>query len=181
MKIYTRTGDNGETGLLGGARVSKDDLRVEAYGAVDEANSVIGICRAAPGLPLDIGVLLADIQAELLRVGADLASPEGEGAGGLPRIGAAEVEAVERAIDRVDAELPALRHFILPAGHPAAAALHLARTVVRRAERRCVTLFHGQGGHIVTYLNRLSDLLFVLARQVNVRLGVPEQPWIPRG
>ena len=183
MRIYTRTGDAGETGLLGGGRVRKDDLRVEAYGAVDEANSVIGLCRATPGLPREVDDLLAGIQAELLHVGADLAAPEGERAGGIARVGAAEVEAIERQIDRVEAELPPLQHFILPAGHPAAAALHVARTVVRRAERRCVTLAQHRGGSgpIVTYLNRLSDLLFVLARQVNVRLAVEEERWTPRG
>ncbi len=183
VKIYTRTGDAGETGLLGGRRVPKDDLRVEAYGAVDEANSAIGVCRATPALPREIGELLAGIQAELLHVGADLAAPDGERAGGIARVGPAEVAALEGTIDRIEAELPPLQHFILPGGHPAAAALHVARTIVRRAERRCVTLAQQQGtaGHIITYLNRLSDLLFVLARQVNVRLGAEEERWIPRG
>ncbi len=183
VNIYTRSGDAGETGLLGGRRVRKDDLRVEAYGAVDEANSAVGWCRATPGLPGEVAELLAGIQAELLRVGADLAAPEGATAGGIHRVGPDEVAAIERAIDRIDGDLPALRHFILPTGHPAAAALHMARTIVRRAERRCVQLAErdGQCGHIIVYLNRISDLLFVLARHVNVRLGAPEEPWTPRG
>jgi cob(I)alamin adenosyltransferase len=182
VSIYTRSGDAGETGLLGGARVRKDHARVEACGAVDEANAAIGFCRHA-GVPSDVAALLGGIQAELLAVGADLAAPEGAQAGGLSRVGAQEVAALERAIDRCDAELPPLQHFILPAGSPAAAALHVARTVVRRAERRCVALA-GESAvnpQVIAYLNRLSDLLFVLARAANAAAGVSEEQWIPRG
>ena len=177
MKIYTKTGDAGETGLFGGRRVRKDDARVEAYGSVDEANAQIGVCRAAAGPP-DLGTLLRAVQGDLLHLGAELAAPEG-----TPRIGRDHVAALEASIDRFSAELPPLRHFVLPAGNALAAALHVARTVTRRAERRCVTLAAEApvNPHLVIYLNRLSDLLFVLARVANVAAGAAEEPWIPNG
>lgn len=175
MKIYTRTGDGGETALFGGRRVRKDDRGVEACGAVDELNAHLGVCRAwAAGDPAR---LLAGLQADLLLIGADLAAPEGP-----PRVGRDHVGALEAAIDRVSADLPPLRNFILPAGGAGAAALHVARTVARRAERRCVALAGARpvNPHALAYLNRLSDLLFVLARQANASAGAAEEPWIPR-
>ncbi len=182
MPIYTRTGDEGDTGLFGGRRVRKDDPRVEAYGAVDEANAAVGVCRAV-GVDPRVGALLGRIQAELLHVGADLAAPEGAAPGGLARVGEPQVSALEAAIDAFSAELPPLRHFVLPAGGSAAAALHVARTVVRRAERRTVALAAEAAVNpaALRYLNRLSDLLFVLARHATWSAGLPEEPWLPRG
>ena len=158
----------------------KDDPRVEAYGAVDEANAALGLCRCSA--PAEIAALLGTVQAELLHVGADLAAPEGERPGGLARVGEDEVAALERAIDHWTALVPPLRHFVLPAGGPAAAALHVARTTVRRAERRAVTLAGETECNpaVLRYLNRLSDLLFVLARVAAQQGGVAEEPWIPR-
>ena len=181
MRLYTRSGDAGETGLIGGARVRKDDARVEAGGAVDEANAALGVCRAAAGLPAGDAELLGRLQADLLRVGADLAAAQGERAGSIARLVAADVSALEAEIDRCSAALPELHHFILPAGSAAAAALHVARTTVRRAERACVALaaLAPVNAQALAYLNRLSDLLFALARRANVSAGLPEEPWIP--
>ncbi len=175
MRIYTRSGDAGETGLFGGRRVRKDDLRIEAGGAVDELNAHIGVCRARTTGEVDDG-LLGGLQADLLLVGADLAAPEG-----APRVGPAQLAALEAAIDACSARLPPLRNFILPGGSDLAAALHVARTVARRAERRCVALAAAASvpPHVLAYLNRLSDLLFVLARQANRAAGSAEEAWIP--
>jgi len=175
VKIYTRTGDAGETGLFGGRRVRKDDARVEAYGAVDEANAQIGAARAAS--PAVVAALLGGVQSDLLHLGAELAAPAGPA-----RIGPAHVRALEAAIDRFTAELPPLRQFVLPGGNAAAAALHVARTVTRRAERRCVALSATATvePEALIYLNRLSDLLFVLARHANVAAGAAEEPWMPQ-
>lgn len=170
MRIYTRGGDRGETGLIGGSRVRKDDARVEACGTVDELNAGLGWVRAQSPGP-DVDALLAVVQSDLFCLGADLADP----AGGQ-RIGPRQVAALEAAIDRYDAELAPLRSFVLPGGTATAAALHLARTVCRRAERRVVT-FGAPAG--VVYLNRLSDLLFVLARGANRAAGVADVPWTP--
>lgn len=182
MKIYTRTGDAGETSLAGGARVAKDDIRVAAYGDVDEANAAIGAARAAP--PSDLGEpLLGEIQRDLFAIGGALAAREGAGLRAEQRakiaITAERVRALEAAIDDAERELPALRHFVLPAGAPKAAALHLARTACRRAERSTVHLGRAEAvaPEILTYLNRLSDLLFVLARQANARAGQPDVTW----
>lgn len=178
MKIYTKTGDAGETGLFGGPRVRKDDARIEAYGTVDELNAVLGTVRAA-GPPAEIEALLERIQNELFDVGAELATPDPV-AKGLNTIGQDQAAALEAAIDKFEAGLSPLRQFILPGGSPAAAALHLARTVCRRAERRLVTLGSSQQGvspHLVVYLNRLGDLLFVLARSANAAAGVADVPW----
>ena len=178
MKIYTKTGDRGETALFGGARVSKADPRVEAYGEVDELNAFVGVARAH-GLDPDMDELLASVQSTLFDVGAELAAAPGSKTSGMPRVADAQVEVLERAIDRFEEELAPLKSFILPGGTAAAAALHVARTVTRRAERRVVAL----GGEpaprevIVRFLNRLSDLLFVLARVANARAGVADVPW----
>jgi cob(I)alamin adenosyltransferase len=176
MKIYTRTGDEGETGLWGGMRVAKDAPRVQAYGTVDECNAAIGVARAA-GVDADLDALLARVQNDLFVVGADLATP-GEAAN-IPRIGADAVQALEQAIDELEAQLAPLRQFILPGGVASAAYLHLARTICRRAERWVVTLSRSESVNpqITIYLNRLSDLLFVAARYANASAGVPDVPW----
>jgi cob(I)alamin adenosyltransferase len=180
-KIYTRTGDTGETMLLGGRRVRKDDARIEAVGSVDELNAVLGIARAelagwSPE-PAAIGQLLGELQHRLFDLGAELATPPGHPAArGLSDADIAEIEA---SIDRFEAELEPLRAFILPGGCQAAALLHLARCVCRRAERRLVHLTASEPvrGEVVRYLNRLSDLLFVLARSVNRTAGTPDVLW----
>jgi cob(I)alamin adenosyltransferase len=179
MKIYTRKGDEGETGLLGGERVSKDSPRVEACGTVDELNAALGLARAEP-LSEDLDRLLERLQHELFRLGAELASG-GSFSRSLGMISADHVEALEQEIDRREASLSALRQFILPGGTRAAAALHVARTVCRRAERRLVAAIHAVGEDIspttLVYLNRLGDLLFVLARSANAQAGQLDIPW----
>jgi len=159
-KIYTRTGDDGTTGLGDGSRVPKDDPRVEAYGCVDEANSALGVLLAVPGLPAGVAALLTRVQHELFDLGGELCIP------GHRAIGAAQVQALEDALDAFNDRLPPLKEFILPGGGPAAAACHLARAICRRAERRTWTLARAQAvaPEPLQYLNRLSDLLFVLAR-----------------
>ncbi|MGK0617641.1 cob(I)yrinic acid a,c-diamide adenosyltransferase [Meiothermus cerbereus] len=182
MKIYTKTGDRGETGLYGADRVGKDHPRVEAYGTVDEANSAIGLARAA--LPLahaDVQADLEYIQNALFDLGADLATrPGGPYERNLARMDASDVEKLEALIDRYQEEAPSFTGFIHPGGHPAAAALHLARTIVRRAERRVVELMRSEEVNLeaMRYLNRLSDLLFTLARVVNQREGFAEEKWL---
>lgn len=178
MKIYTKTGDQGETGLYGGQRVAKDDARIEAYGTVDELNACLGLVRTEPLTPR-LNQLLSDIQHDLFALGAQLASPDPT-ARGTDLIKDADVRRLEQAIDSHDEGLEPLRHFILPAGARAAALLHVARAVCRRAERRVVTLQRSQAGGIqneLRYLNRLSDLLFVLARSANQQAGYPDVPW----
>ncbi len=181
MKIYTKTGDAGETGLFGGPRVKKSDARVEAYGDVDELNAAIGAARAEIE-DAELGEHLARIQDELFCVGAELATPRGAKArAAVPRFDQRWTERLEQAIDRWDAELPRLRQFVLPAGTRAAAALHVARCVCRRAERRVVALasqMEIEPG-LLCYLNRLSDLLFVAARLANHRAARPETLWDP--
>ena len=170
-RIYTRAGDAGETSLGDGARVPKSSLRVRAYGAVDEANAAVGVALAA-GLDADVAALLARVQNDLFDVGADLSVPldteRGHGKQRL-RIGEEHVGALEAACDRWNDGLEPLRSFVLPAGSAAAAALHVARTVCRRAEREAVALAESEelNGHALAYLNRLSDLLFILARGAN--------------
>jgi cob(I)alamin adenosyltransferase len=179
MKIYTKTGDRGDTGLFGGPRVSKDAPRIEAYGTVDELNSVLGVARSS-GLDEAIGDLLQRIQNDLFALGAQLATPD-PATHQTALVGARQIAALEEAIDHFETGLEPLRQFILPGGHPAAAQLHLARTVCRRAERRVVTLVRESAEPIATevviYLNRLSDLLFVLARAVNHSAGRDDVPW----
>ena len=180
MKIYTKTGDAGQTGLIDGSRVSKDDARVVAYGEVDELSATIGLARAhladVPGR-----ALLHDIQKDLFALGAQLADPQARiGSRKLKAaVSAAQVEGLERAIDERQAVLPPLQAFLLPGGTAGAAFLHLARTVCRRAERAAVSLARSEKVDplIVAYLNRLSDLLFVLAREENLRAGVAEERW----
>ncbi len=181
MKIYTRTGDRGETGLFAGGRVPKDHPRVAAYGDVDELNAAIGAAQALD--PGDFEApLLATIQRDLLTIGAELATPDpatlAKALAGPPT-GDAQVAALEQAVDRYDDRLAPLRSFILPGGTPKAAAFHVARTVCRRAERSVVRLAHDTNVSpaVLRYLNRLSDLLFVLARGANARAGVPDTTW----
>jgi cob(I)alamin adenosyltransferase len=179
MKIYTKTGDSGDTGLFGGPRVSKDSPRIEAYGTVDELNSALGVARAqlAPG---EVEALVAEIQHDLFALGAQLATPD-PAAHGTALVGGRQIEKLERAIDRFQERLAPLGEFVLPAGAPSAAALHLARTVCRRAERRVVSLTRAASepvaGEPLVYLNRLSDLLFVLARFENQAAGRPDEAW----
>lgn len=179
MKIYTRRGDQGETDLFGGPRVGKDSLRIETCGEVDELNAVLGwACAEEP--PHDVGDLLRSVQQDLFAMGAELASPDPV-ARGTRTLALARVEELERAIDGFQERVSPLTHFILPGGSRPAACLHVARAVCRRAERRLVSLDHAAPGQIspvlIAYLNRLSDLLFVLARFCNHSAGVPETLW----
>jgi cob(I)alamin adenosyltransferase len=176
MKIYTRTGDRGDTGLYGGERVAKNDPRVQAYGTIDEANSAIGVARSLLREP-DIDEALAEVQNALFDVGADLATPAGaRQREQLTLISPEDVAWLEQVIDHFSLELEPLSSFILPGGDAAAAALHLARSVVRRGEREVTALAEQVeiGADLRSYLNRLSDLLFTLARVANMRAGVSE-------
>ncbi len=182
IKIYTKTGDDGTTGLFGGERVPKDDLRIEAYGTVDELNAVVGFTRSAltPGSAID--VTLREIQNALFVLGADLATPADQKVTyKIPRISGEDVIRLENAIDTFESGLPELKRFILPGGSEASARLHLGRTVTRRAERLLVSLARQQaiGQDDVIFLNRLSDLFFVLARVANVEAGVADVEWLP--
>jgi cob(I)alamin adenosyltransferase len=181
VKIYTRTGDEGENGLFGGGRVPKDHPRVVAYGDVDELNSAVGLARATAPVEL-FDPLLQGVQKDLFSIAAHLATPDpAKVAKALEKADLSEVRVAEfeRAMDAADLELPPLRAFVLPAGTPKAAALHLARTVCRRAERSVVQLARETGvpGLFVIYLNRLSDLLFTLARLANHRDGREDETW----
>jgi cob(I)alamin adenosyltransferase len=182
VKIYTKTGDGGDTGLFGGPRVRKNAHRVEAYGEVDELNAAIGAVRAIVEDP-ELERHLARIQDELFCVGAELATPHGAKArSAIPEVEPRWIERLEAAIDGWDTELPPLRQFVLPGGTRTAAALHLARCVCRRAERRVVTLASEAelAPATLAYLNRLSDFLFVAARIANLRAGRAEIAWDPR-
>ena len=178
MKIYTKTGDAGQTGLFGGPRVTKDHARIEAFGTVDELNSLLGMARTDPAAGVFDG-LLRQIQCDLFDLGAQLATPGDHD----ERITLGQVETLETAIDDYDAALEPLANFILPTGTPLAASLHMARTVCRRAERRVVTLSSRlettSPANAIEYLNRLGELLFVLARTVNKQAGVADDPWHP--
>jgi cob(I)alamin adenosyltransferase len=180
VKIYTKTGDGGETGLLDGSRVAKDHLRVAAYGEVDELNAVLGLVRAQ-GVEADLDRLLRDVQRDLFAVGAQLADPAARVGDRKAKAAVTpeHVQRLEREIDAREAELPPLRAFILPGGARAGGLLHLARTVCRRAERMVVSLARVQDvdPRVLAYLNRLSDLLFVVARQANLAAGSPEESW----
>ncbi len=197
MKIYTRTGDAGDTSLFGGTRVRKDDARVDAYGEVDELNAWLGLARAfglpakAKGAPKaksarkgspktpTLDDELAHIQRDLFALGAELADPADKIARRVTKatLGEADVARLEQLIDRLEAELPPLRRFILAGGNSAGAALHVARNVCRRAERRMVSLTPPVDAVLLRYVNRLSDLLFVMARAVNHRARAPEIEW----
>ena len=178
MRIYTRTGDDGTTGLLGAQRVSKDSPRVEAYGSVDELNAHLGLAIAYLQSQERFRQILQQVQSDLFVIGAELAVPVGKKPVIRP-ISEQQVHELERHIDDIDGSLEPLHHFILPGGTVASATLHVARTVCRRAERRVVSLFHVEPGnpHIITYLNRLADLLFVMARAVNADDGVQDILW----
>ncbi len=183
MKIYTKTGDRGDTGLFGGARVSKAALRVEAYGELDELNSVVGLVRTE-SFDAEVDALLATIQSRLFDLGAELATaPDSKVALGIPLVDQGEVERLERAIDRAETELTQLKTFVLPGGSRAAAYLHLARTVCRRAERKLVLLAQSETVRdtCIQYVNRLSDTFFVLARLENHRAGIADVPWVGAG
>lgn len=177
MKIYTKSGDDGKTGLFHGPRVSKDDARIEAYGTVDELCSVIGLSRALSP-PEKIDQALERIQHQLFSLGAELATPDPV-EHGTALLGMQDTDWIEKTIDEFDDKLEALTNFILPAGTPLAASLHHGRVVCRRAERRVVTLSRATelSTEAITYLNRVGDLLFVLARSANAAEGKPDVPW----
>jgi cob(I)alamin adenosyltransferase len=180
MKIYTKTGDKGKTSLFGGKRVWKDDLRIKAYGTVDELNSVLGL--ACSGIKdKELKRVISGIQNELFVAGSDLASPLQKKTGKfqIPRIENKNTAGLEKLIDKFDSKIPVLKNFILPGGKKTAAVLHLARTVCRRAEREAVALSNVEkiNQEIIVYLNRLSDLLFVLARFENFSSHHPEIEW----
>jgi cob(I)alamin adenosyltransferase len=182
MKIYTKTGDDGQTGLFGGERVQKSDPRVDAYGSVDETNACLGVARAT-GLAPDIDAALERIQGQLFVLGAELATPASHRERlRLPLLSASDAAALEAEIDRLETGLPPLTSFVLPAGTAGASALHLARTVCRRAERGVVAVqaVAQLRPELVVYLNRLSDLLFVMARYQNHVTGVADVAWAPR-
>ncbi len=179
MKIYTRTGDSGSTGLFGGPRVSKDDPRIEAYGTVDELNAVLGVTRSQD-LSDEIDGYLHQIQCELFAIGAELATPN-PAKHDMQIINQAHIDRLEQWIDVHEAKLEPLRQFILPGGVSAASHLHMARGVCRRAERRVISMASCEGYEVsepvIVYLNRLSDLLFVLSRSVNHAAGAKEFEW----
>ncbi len=183
-KIYTRSGDAGETGLHRGPRVGKDCLRIEVCGALDELNAVVGLIRAT-GVPQVAEVILDEIQRRLFEMGTEIATPEAE-RHGCRFITPDHVKAVEAEIDRLEEQLPPLNHFILPGGTPAAALTHFARTVCRRAERRLVALVREAldlgtplSPTLLAFINRLGDLFFVLGRWLNQNAGRPETIWLP--
>ncbi len=181
MKIYTKTGDKGDTSLFGGQRVPKDALRIDAYGTIDELNSILGIIRA-DNADATIEKVLEHVQGKLFDLGADLATPRSSTSKKqIKRIDSRDAQPLEKAIDSLEPKLKPLRSFILPGGSPVAARIHFARTVCRRAERGIVRLSRHEdiGDAIVVYLNRLSDLLFVLARYANQVADVPETKWKP--
>jgi cob(I)alamin adenosyltransferase len=179
MKIYTKSGDGGQTGLFAGGRVSKDHPRIEACGTIDELNALLGLARSQ-GLPPDVDQVVSRIQSDLFTVGAQLAAADAAESMLRP-VSGTDVEALEQAIDRWEKSLPPLKNFILPGGAASAATLHVARTVCRRAERRVVGLASATeqpvSDGVICYLNRLSDLLFVAARAVNADHNVPDCLW----
>ncbi|RYY55169.1 MAG: cob(I)yrinic acid a,c-diamide adenosyltransferase [Chitinophagaceae bacterium] len=183
MKIYTKTGDSGNTSLIGGTKVPKSHLRIESYGTVDELNSCIGLCRDLLTDPTGRQVL-QEVQDRLFTIGAALAcDPQKERKMLIPDLHEEDIINLEKEMDRMDGELPVMKSFILPGGHPTVSQLHIARCVCRRAER-CVVRLETESQEvepiILKYLNRLSDYLFVLARYAAAGLGAPEIPWTPR-
>ncbi len=186
MKLYTRSGDDGTTGLFSGTRVSKDHPRIEAYGTVDEFNAVLGLamsaCRATDPLEARLLQIFAQVQSRLFDIGADLATPEGaNNSAKVLRIDEHHVAEVEGWIDEIDGQNEPIRTFVMPSGCELAARLHVARTVCRRAERLMVSLgqLEAVGTGPLRYMNRLSDLLFAMSRLVNRHAGVGDVPWIP--
>ena len=181
VKIYTKTGDDGTTGLFGGGRVKKASARVDAYGTVDELNAVVGMARTT-GLEAETDAVLEHVQVDLFTLGAELACVPGrEGKLSMHLIDGEDAARLERAVDAAETHLAPLTNFVLPGGTAQAAHLHFARTVCRRAERLVLALDDAPArGDIVIYLNRLSDLLFVLARRANVEAKVPDVLWAPR-
>jgi len=181
MKIYTKTGDKGETSLVYGTRVRKNDMRIDSYGTVDELNAYIGLLRdqAVNERRKDI---LKEVQDRLFTIGASLATEPNKDRKKIPDLYESDVELLEKEMDKMDAELPELRHFVLPGGHESVSFCHVARTVCRRAERLCVALSREVevDDLIIKYLNRLSDYLFVLSRKMAQELHVEEIKWIPR-
>lgn len=177
MKIYTRTGDRGETSLVGGQRVPKDHLRIDAYGTVDELNSLLGLAAAVGPAP-ELATVLERLQNELFVLGADLATPP-EHNSRVERISSNHIQRLEHDIDRLESSLESLKSFILPGGSTTAAYLHLARTVCRRAERICFSCRQTENisGEAMIFLNRLSDLLFIMARYQNKSENVADVPW----
>lgn len=178
MKIYTKTGDKGDTSLFGGKRVPKDALRIETYGTVDELNSIIGVCRSMNTVQ-EVDAVFEEIQNDLFVLGADLATPLDDGKKDVKRIAAADITRLERHIDTIESGLAPLKNFILPGGSRTASMVHFARTVCRRGERLVVHLDREEhvGEQPVIYLNRLSDLLFVTARWINALSNTPETTW----
>ncbi len=182
MKLYTKTGDDGTTGLFGGVRVGKDDIRVEAYGTIDELNAALGLAQSL-GADVREGELIAELQDDLFVLGSELACiPEKRERLKLRLLDATDVVRLENHIDALETGLPPLKNFILPGGHPVAAALHQARTICRRAERRVLALSKVQpvAPHLLVYLNRLSDVLFVMARHTQSERNLEDVLWRPR-
>ncbi len=182
LKIYTKTGDSGNTSLIGGTKVLKSNLRIETYGTIDELNSYIGLCRDLIEDTLSQKTLL-EVQDRLFTMGSTLAcDPEKETQMKLPNLGQGDIEWLEKEIDRMNELLPEMKSFILAGGHPTISHLHIARCICRRAERTCVRLSELSfvESKIIIYLNRLSDYLFILARYTGMQLGAEEIPWKPR-
>lgn len=180
MKIYTRTGDSGKTSLVEGTRLSKAHERIEAYGTVDELNSFIGLL-ADQEAGVQYRLILKSVQDKLFVIGANLASDPNRRAERIPPVKEGDISMLENAMDEMDAQLPELRHFVLPGGHPAVSLAHIARTICRRAERCVIKLAADEEVPelIVPYLNRLSDFFFVLSRKICLDLGVEEVKWLP--
>lgn len=179
MKIYTKTGDQGETSLIDGKRVAKDHLRLTVYGVTDEANSFLGTVLAEPDLPSELRQRLTRVQAELFQLGSELATPRGRDVG-IECVGTEQILALESEIDQMESDLPKLTQFILPGGSRASALLHVVRSVIRRAERNLVVLHRSEPlrTEVLTYINRLSDYFFVCARWNNFKQGKTETPWV---
>lgn len=180
MKIYTKTGDKGETSLLGGTRVAKHDLRIEAYGTVDELNAWVGLLSDKAAAHLNVP-LMQQIQENLLVIGSQLAMERDDLPFSVPQLQVDAEKALEVEMDRMDETLPSLKNFILPGGHECVSYAHLARTVCRRAERRVAALWHeeNKGADAIVYLNRLSDFFFTLSRYLSVAYKAEEIPWKP--
>ena len=180
MKVYTRTGDAGTTGILGGTRLPKNHIRIEAYGTVDELNAHLGLLRDYEAAA-NHGAAIVAIQEDLFVLGSHLASDPEKNKMELPELNPLRIDDLEKAMDDMDATLPEMRNFVLPGGHPAVSQCHIARCVCRRAERATIALAHTSyvNDAMIRYLNRLSDYLFVLSRTLTHELGATETPWVP--